>query len=111
MVQRPAESAAHMAAQGPQVTLGELLEGTSSRPKARQKSEMASDIATLSASFCPAAWASALTDSLRAVLNSAESRTKFFRHELKNEAESKSQSGQNVPSAQARCCEATAWVD
>jgi hypothetical protein len=100
-----------MAAQGPQVTLGELPKGTSSRSKAPQKSEMASDIATRSASFCSAAWASALTDSLRAVSNSAESRTKFFRHELKNEAESRSQSGRNIPSARARSCEAAAWAD
>jgi hypothetical protein len=55
MVQRPAESAAHMAAQGPQVTLGELPEGTSSRPKAQQKAEIASDMAMRSASFCSAA--------------------------------------------------------
>jgi hypothetical protein len=72
---------------------------------------MASDIATRSASFCSAAWASALTDSLRAVSNSADSRTKFFKHKLKNEAESRSQSGQNIPSARARSCEATAWAD
>jgi hypothetical protein len=87
MVQRPAESAAHMAAQGPQVTLGELPEGTSSRPKARQKAEIASDMATRSASFCLAAWASSwqfLTDSLRAVSNPADSRTMFFRDEEKN---------------------------
>jgi hypothetical protein len=71
-----------MATQGPQVTLGELPEGTSSRPKARQKAEMASDMATRSASFCSAAWASALqflTDSLRAVSNTADSRTMLFR--------------------------------
>jgi hypothetical protein len=77
-----------MAAQGPQVTLGELPEGTSSRPKARQMAEMAPDMATWSASFCSAAWASALqflTDSLRAVSNPADSQTKFFRHEEKNE--------------------------
>jgi hypothetical protein len=42
--------------------------------------EMASDIATRSASFCSTAWASALTDSVG-------SRTKLFRHGLKNEAE------------------------
>jgi hypothetical protein len=60
VVQRPTESTVHMAAQGPQVTLGELPEGTSSRLKARQKAEMASDMATRSASFCSAAWASAL---------------------------------------------------
>jgi hypothetical protein len=86
-VQRPAESAAHMAAQGPQVTLGELPEGTSSRPKAQQKAEIASDMATRSTSFCSAAWASALqflTDSLRAVSNPADSQTKFFKHEVKN---------------------------
>jgi hypothetical protein len=76
----------------------------SSRSKARQKFEMASNIATRSASFCSTAWASALTDS-------AGSRTKFFRHGLKNEAESRSQSGQNIPSARARSCEATAWAD
>jgi hypothetical protein len=76
-----------MAAQGPQVTLGELPEGTSSRPKARQKAEMASDMATWLASFRSATWASALqflTDSLRAVSNLADSRTKFFRHKVKN---------------------------
>ena len=74
------------------MTLGELPEGTSSRPKARQKAEMASDMATRSASFCSAAWASALqflTDSLRAVSNPADSRTKFFRHKEKNEDKNK----------------------
>jgi hypothetical protein len=100
-----------MAAQDPQVTLGELPEGTSSRPKAWQKAEIASDMATRSASFYSAAWASALTDSLRAVSNSIDSRTKFFRHELKNEAKSESQSGRKVPSAWARYSEATAWAD
>jgi hypothetical protein len=81
-----------MAAQGPQMTLGELPEGTSSRPKARQKAEIASDMATRSASFCSATWASALqflTDSLRAVSNPADSRTKFFRHKEKNEDKNK----------------------
>jgi hypothetical protein len=44
---------------------------------------MASDMAVQSASFCSAAWASALqflTDSLRAVSNSEDSQT-IFRHE------------------------------
>jgi hypothetical protein len=44
-------------------------------------------MATRSASFCSAASASALqflTDSLRAISNSADSRTKFFRHKVKN---------------------------
>jgi hypothetical protein len=49
-----------MAAQGPQMTLEELPEGTPSRPKAWQKAEMATDMATRSASFCSAASASAL---------------------------------------------------
>jgi hypothetical protein len=87
MVQRPAESVAHMAAQGPQMTLGELAEGTPSRPKAWQKAEMASDMAARSASFCSAASASALqflTDSLRAVSNPADNRTTFFRRKMKN---------------------------
>jgi hypothetical protein len=81
-----------MVAQGPHVTLGELPEGTSSRPKARQKAEIASDMATRSASFCSAAWANALqflTDSLRAVSNPADSRTMFFRHKEKNEDKNK----------------------
>jgi hypothetical protein len=82
-----------MAAQGPQAALGELPEGTSSRPKTWQKAEIASDMATRSASFCSAAWVRALTDSLRAVSNSANSQTEFFRRELKNEDKSKSQSG------------------
>jgi hypothetical protein len=76
-----------MAAQGPQMTLGELPEGTLSRPKAWQKAEMASDMTTRSASFCSAASANALqflTDSLRAVSNSADSRTKFFIRKKKN---------------------------
>jgi hypothetical protein len=76
-----------MAAQGPQVTLGELPEGTSSRPKARQRAEIASDMATRSTSFCSASWASALqflTDSSRAISNPADSRTVSFRHEVKN---------------------------
>jgi hypothetical protein len=45
-----------------------------------------------SASFCLAAWASALqvlTDSLRAVSNPADSRTMFFRHKEKNEDKNK----------------------
>jgi hypothetical protein len=107
-MQRLAESAAHMAAQGPQAALGELLEGTSSRPKTWQKAEIASDMATRSTSFCSAAWARALTDSLRAVSDSANNQTKFFRRELKNEDKSKSQSGRNIPSARARCFEAAA---
>jgi hypothetical protein len=103
-----------MAAQGPQVTLGGATKGTSSRPKARQKAEITSDMATRSASFCSAAWASALqflTYSLRAVSNPADSRTTFFKHEEKDEAKPKSQSRRNIPSARARCCEALAWAD
>jgi hypothetical protein len=76
-----------MAAQGPQMNLGELPEGTSSRQKTWQKAEMASDMATRSASFRSAAWASALqflTDSLRAVSNPADSKTTFFRRKEKN---------------------------
>jgi hypothetical protein len=66
--------------------LGELLEGTLSRPKVRQKAEMASDMAVRSASFCSAAWASALQfliDSLRAVSNLEDSQT-IFRYEEKS---------------------------
>ena len=58
----------------------------------RQKAEMASDMATRSASFCSAAWESALqflTDSLRTVSNPADSRTKFFRRKEKNEDKNK----------------------
>jgi hypothetical protein len=75
-----------VAAQGPQVTLGKLPEGTSSRPKVQQKVEMASDMAVRSVSFCSAAWASALQflmDSLRAVSNPKDSQT-TFRHEEKS---------------------------
>jgi hypothetical protein len=77
-MQRLAESAAHMAAQGLQATLGELPEGTSSRPKTWQKVEIASDMATQSASFRSAVWASALADSLRADLNSANSQNRIL---------------------------------
>jgi hypothetical protein len=86
MMQHPAESAVHMAAQGPQATLRELPEGKSSRPKVQQKAEMASDMAVWSASFCSVAWASALqflTDSLRAISNPEVSQT-IFRHEEKS---------------------------
>jgi hypothetical protein len=83
----------------------------SSRPKTWQKAEIASNMAMRSASFCSAAWASALTDSLRAISNLANSQTEFFRHGLKNEAESKSQSDRNIPSARARCSEAAVWAD
>jgi hypothetical protein len=100
-----------LATQGPQATLGELPEGMSSRPKTWQKAEIASNMAMRSASFCSAAWASALTDSLRAISNLANSQTEFFRHGLKNEAESKSQSDRNIPSARARCSEAAVWAD
>jgi hypothetical protein len=87
VVQRPAESVAHIAAQGPQMTLGELPEETPSRPKAWQKAEIASDMATRSASFCSATSASALQflmASSRAVSNPADSRKKFFRRKKKN---------------------------
>jgi hypothetical protein len=49
-------------------------------------------MAMQSASFCSAAWASALQflmDSLRAVSNPEDSRTIFFRHEEKNEDKNK----------------------
>jgi hypothetical protein len=49
-------------------------------------------MATRSASFYSATSASALqflTDSLRAVSNPADSRTMFFRHEVKNEDKNK----------------------
>jgi hypothetical protein len=75
---------------------------------------MASDMAMRSASFCSAAWVSALqflTDSPRATSNPEDSQTISFRHEEKDEAKTKSQSRQNIPSAQARCCEAMAWAD
>jgi hypothetical protein len=106
-----AESAARVATQGLQATLGELPEGTSSKPKIWQKAETASDMATRSASFCSAAWASALADSLRADSSSTNSQSKVFKHELKNEAESKSQNSQDIPLARARCSEAAAWAD
>jgi hypothetical protein len=86
-VQRPTESAAHTVAQGPQVTLGGATRGDVVEAKGPTESRMASDMATRSASFCSATWASALqflTDSLRAVLNPADSRTMFFRYEVKN---------------------------
>ena len=57
------------------------------RPKAWQKAEIASDLATRSVSFCSAVSASALqflTDSSRAVSNPADSRTTFFRRKVKN---------------------------
>jgi hypothetical protein len=76
-----------MVAQGPQMTLGELPKETPSRPKAWQKAEIASDMATRSASFCSAASASALQflmASLRAVSNPVASRTTFFRRKEKN---------------------------
>jgi hypothetical protein len=100
----------HKAAQGPQATLGGATRGDVIEDKDLAEGRDSPDMATRSAS-CSAAWASALTDSLRAVSNSADSRAEFFRHELKNEAESKSQSGRNAPSARARCSEATAWAD
>jgi hypothetical protein len=72
VMQHLAESTTRVVTQGLQATLGELPEGTSSRPKTWQKAEIASDMATRSASLCSAAWASALADSLRADSNSAK---------------------------------------
>jgi hypothetical protein len=69
------------------MTLRELPEETPLGPKAWQKAEIASDMATRSTSFCSAASASALQflmHSLRAVSNPANSRTKFFRRKKKN---------------------------
>jgi hypothetical protein len=60
---------------------------TSSRPKTRQKAETTSDMATRSVFFRPTAPASALqflTDSSRAILNPADSRTTFFICKEKN---------------------------
>jgi hypothetical protein len=99
-----------MAAQGPQMTLGELPEGTPSRPKAWQKAEMASDMATRLASFCSAASASALQflmDSSRAVSNPADSRTTFFRRKEKNRDKNEvSKRGEHTSSL-----DTLAWAD
>jgi hypothetical protein len=57
-----------------------------------KKAEIASDMATRSASFCSAAWASAsqfLMDSLRAISNPEDSRTISFRREEENEDKNK----------------------
>jgi hypothetical protein len=72
VMQRLAESAAHMAAQGLQATLGGASRGDV------VKAEIASDMAARSASFCLAAWASALADSLRADSNSANSQNRIL---------------------------------
>jgi hypothetical protein len=61
--------------QGLQATLRGLPEGTSPKPKTRQKSKMASDMAAWSASLCSAAWASALVDSSRADSSSMNSQS------------------------------------
>jgi hypothetical protein len=69
------------------MTLGELPEGMSSRPKGWQKAEMALDMATRSASFYSAASTSALQflmNSSRAVSKPADSTTTFFRRKVKN---------------------------
>jgi hypothetical protein len=100
-----------MAAQGLQATLGGATRGDVIEAKGLAEGQDSLGHGHAVDLLCSAAWASALMDSLRAVSNSADSRTEFFRHELKNEAESKSQSGRNVPSARARCSEATAWAD
>jgi hypothetical protein len=81
-----------MATQGPQMTLGGLPEGTPSRSKAWQRADIASYMATRSASFFSAASASALqflTASLRAISNPADSMTTFFRRKEKNEDKNK----------------------
>jgi hypothetical protein len=51
---------------------------------------MASDMTAWSTSLCSAAWASALVDSLRPDSSLQIAKAKDFKHELKNEAESKS---------------------
>jgi hypothetical protein len=66
-----------------------------------------------SASFCLAAWASALqflTDSSRATSN-PEDNQPIFGYKEKSSAKTKSQSRQNIPLARALCCEAIAWAD
>jgi hypothetical protein len=52
-----------------------------------------------------------LAVSLRADSNSANNQNRILQNELKNEAESNSQSSQDIPSARARCSEAAAWAD
>jgi hypothetical protein len=64
-----------MIAQGLQTTLRELPEGTSPKPRTRQKSETASDMAAWSASLCSAAPASALADSSSANSQNGRSQT------------------------------------
>jgi hypothetical protein len=76
VMQRLAESAARVVTQGLQATLRGAPRGTSSRPKTRQKAEIASDMATWSASLCSAAWASALVDLSRADSISANSQSR-----------------------------------
>jgi hypothetical protein len=100
-----------MAAQDLQATLGGATRGDVIEANNLAEGRDSFGHGQRSASFCTAAWASALTDSLRAISNSADSQTEFFRHELTNEAESKSQSGRNIPSARARYSKAAAWAD
>jgi hypothetical protein len=78
-----------MAAQGPQMTLGGATQGDDVEAKglAESRDGLGHGPRTRSASFCSAAWASALqflTDLLRAVSNPADSSTTFFRRKEKN---------------------------
>src|SRR5690242_7912984 len=103
-----------MIAQDLKATLRELPEGTSPEPRTRQKSETASDMAAWSASLCSAApasaSASALADSSRADSSSANSQKKDLKHKQRKQAGTKTEDGQGVPPARARCSEAATWA-
>jgi hypothetical protein len=111
VVQRPAESAAHMAAQGPHVTLGGATRGDVVEVKGPAKGRDSLGHSHVVDFVLLSRLGKRLGGLVKSRLELCRQPNKILRHELKNEAESRSQSGRNVPSARARSCEATAWVD
>jgi hypothetical protein len=93
---------------------GSFLRGRRRSQGPDKKSETASDMAAWSASLCSAALASAsasaLADSSRADSSSANNQKKDLKHKQRKQAGTKTEDGQGVPPARARCSEAATWA-
>jgi hypothetical protein len=109
VMQRLTESAARVATQGLQATLGGASRGDV--VKAKDLAEGRDSLGHGHAVGLPLL--SRLGKCLGGLIEGRLElcKAEVFKHELKSEAESKSQNSQDIPSARARCSMAVAWAD
>jgi hypothetical protein len=115
MVQCPMESAAHMAAKGPQMTLGGATQGDTIEAeglaKIRDSLGHGHAVGLLLLS-CLGKRLAILDELVKSRLEPCRQQDNILQTQGEEwRQKTKSQSGQNIPSARARCCEASAWAD